>query len=64
MTRLFILSNTLHESGDLQLIVVRSDELRHDDAILVMCRDVVAGVSVGRRLDGVVYPHGRRQGRH
>src|SRR4029453_3235153 len=62
MTRLFILSNTLHESGDLQLIVVRSDELRHDGEILVMCRDVFAGVWVGRRLDGVVYPHGRRQG--
>src|SRR5215218_5942884 len=42
--------------------VVNYKRLRHDDAILVMHRYVVAGVSVGELMADVVFTHGSRQG--
>lgn len=43
-------------------IVVNDRRLRHDDAILVMHRYGVAGVSWGLAVADVVHLHGRRQG--
>jgi len=43
--------------------VANNKRLRHFDAILVMHRYVVAGVSVGGLVADVAHLHGRRQGK-